>query len=133
MPAVGQPGFASALRREYEQLERISIDYAVMEKAGNIAMAKGTFEWDDVGSWPAIASYFDPDESGNTRIGDCAALDSTGNIVVSNGRLTALIGVKDLIVVQADGVTLVCPKDRAQDIKKLVEQLRREPRYEPLL
>ena len=133
VPAVEQPGFAEALRREYEQLERISIDYAVMEKAGNIAMAKGTFEWDDVGSWPAIASYFDPDESGNIRIGDCAALDSTGNIVVSNGRLTALIGVKDLIVVQADGVTLVCPKDRAQDIKKLVEQLRREPRYEPLL
>ncbi|MBN2163176.1 MAG: mannose-1-phosphate guanylyltransferase [Pontiellaceae bacterium] len=117
----------------YPDLKKISVDYALMEKARNIIMACGTFAWDDVGSWPALESHFDQDETGNTRIGDVEAIDSSGNIVLSENRLTAVIGVKDLMVVQADGVTLVCPKDRAQDIKKMVVALRDKGRYDELL
>ena len=117
----------------YPSLGKISVDYALMEKADNIVMACGTFAWDDVGSWPALESHFPQDESGNTKIGQVETLNADGNIVYSKGRLTAIIGVKDLIVVQADGVTLVCPKARAQDIKQMVVELREKGSYDGLL
>ncbi len=129
----GGEAFATAVGREYAQLKKISIDYALMEKADNIVMAVGQFAWDDVGSWPALENHLPKDTSGNALRGDCEALDSSGNIVLSEGRLTALIGVKDLVVVQAEGVTLVCPKDRAQDVKKMVERLRADGRREQVL
>jgi mannose-1-phosphate guanylyltransferase len=122
-PHVGHASFDEVLRKEYENLSKISIDYALMEKAGNIRMARGEFQWDDVGSWPAIAHHFPKDDAGNTCIGQTELLASSGNVVYSKGRLTACLGVEDLIVVQADGVTLVCARDRAQDIKQLVKAL----------
>ncbi len=117
----------------YPNLGKISIDYALMEKADNIVMACGTFAWDDVGSWPALESHFPQDECGNTKIGQVETLNADGNIVYSKDRLTAVIGVKDLIVVQAEGVTLVCPKDRAQDIKQMVVALREKGDFSKLL
>ncbi len=113
--------------------EKISIDYAVMEHAQNIIVARGTFAWDDVGSWTALENHFDKDDDGNTLIGDGVTLDASNNIVFSRDRLTTLIGVKDLIVVQSDGVTLVCSREHAQDIKKLVTQLRAEPKRAEIL
>ena len=117
----------------YPDLGKISVDYALMEKAENIVMACGTFYWDDVGAWPALESHFDQDEAGNTPIGQVETLDSSGNIILSKNHLTAVIGVDNLIVVQAEGVTLVCPKDRAQDIKKMVVALREKGSYDELL
>ena len=133
VPAIQADALAPALEREYAALEKISIDYALMEKADNIVMAKGTFPWDDVGSWSALENHFDPDEDDNIRVGAAELLNSSGNIVISGNRLTALIGVSDLIVVQADGATLVCPKDKAQDVRKLVEQLRAAKQYDEIL
>jgi mannose-1-phosphate guanylyltransferase len=117
----------------YPALGKISIDYALMEKADNIVMACGTFAWDDVGSWPALESHFPQDDHGNTKIGQVEALDAERNIVLSKDHLTAVIGINDLIVVQADGVTLVCPKDRAQDIKQMVVNLRAKGNCDELL
>ncbi len=117
----------------YPSLGKISVDYALMEKADNIVMACGTFAWDDVGSWPALESHFDQDQSGNTKIGQVETLNADGNIIYSKDRLTAVIGVKDLVVVQAEGVTLVCPKDRAQDIKQMVVEIREKGGYNDLL
>jgi len=135
--AVGQavelPGFREVLAKEYEDLEKISVDYAVMEKTGNIVMAEGDFEWDDVGSWAAIADHFEADADRNALIGMCEAIDAEGNVVVSHERLTALIGVRDLVVVQAPGATLVCHKDRAQDVKEMVNRMREAGQYESLL
>ncbi len=130
---VGGTGFLEAVRHEYEQLDKISIDYALMEKADNIVMAKGIFDWDDVGSWPALENHFKADQAGNVVIGESEGLDAGANIVYSKNRLTALLGVDNLVVVQAEGVTLICAKDRAQDIKKLVEQVRKVGRYEDRL
>ena len=123
----------AAMDAEYPKLEKISVDYALMEKANNIAMIRGTFPWDDVGSWPALENHIAKDAANNTVVGTCENLDATGNIVMSRDRLTALIGVRDLIVVQTDGVTLVCPKARAQDIKKMVEKLRAAKIYDKVL
>ena len=116
--------FRKALELDFPALEKISIDYAVMEKAGNLVVCRGAFAWDDVGSWPALEAHLPKDGAGNASMGDVEAFDSANNIVVSEGRLTALVGVKDLVVVQADGVTLVCDKSRSQEIKALLSNLR---------
>ena len=137
MDRVAGVGSSEALDRlmaaEYPGLERISIDYAVMEKSPNIVMAQGLFRWDDVGSWPALEHHFDRDADGNVLVGDCEQVDSSNSIVVSKGRLTALLGVRDVIVVQADGVTLVCAKERAQDMKQLVQQIVRHGGHDALV
>ena len=96
-------------------------------------MAVGAFPWDDVGAWPAVERHFEPDAEGNTGLDDVVTLDASNNIVYSGDRLTALIGVDDLIVVQAEGVTMICPKDRAQDVKKMVLQLRDSGSHQDLL
>lgn len=130
---AGKPEFAAALAKAYEALDKISIDYALMEKSENILVARGAFAWDDVGSWAAMPNHFPSDLGGNTVVGSSEGIEATGNIVYSKDRLTALVGVKDLVVVQAEGVTLVCHRDKVQDIKKLVEHLRKTGRHQELL
>jgi len=129
VPAVDGPGFADALAAGFEPLEKISIDYALMERADNIVMAVGTFAWDDVGSWPAVGDHLDGDEHGNAVRGEIEVLDATSNIVVDSGgdRVTALIGVSDLIVVHTETATLIVPKDRAEEVKAIVSRMRDDP------
>jgi len=131
--AAGKEDLAVRLEEEYGKLEKISVDYAIMEKADNIVTAIGRFGWFDVGSWPALADHFDLDEADNVMIGDCRMLDSKANIVYSENRLTALIGVEDLVVVQAENATLVCRRDRAQDVKAMVQMLAEGGEHDHLL
>ena len=132
-PVVDSDTFDSKLEEEYGQLEKISIDYALMEKADNIVSACGTFGWYDVGSWPALEDHFAKDDNSNVVIGDGKLIDANGNIVVSKNRLTALIGVEDLVVVQAENATLICPKDRAQEVKAMVQLLEADGGYGSVL
>jgi mannose-1-phosphate guanylyltransferase len=111
------------MKKEYPKLERISVDYAIMEKSGNIVVVPADFGWNDVGSWAALNKCFKPDQNGNIAKGDVQSLDAGNNIVLSPNRLTALLGVEDLIVVQAENVTLVCHRSRAEQVKKLVAQI----------
>jgi mannose-1-phosphate guanylyltransferase len=131
--AVREDTLEAALEAAYPPLEKISVDYALMEKADNIVMAKGTFAWDDVGSWTALSNHFTADEAGNITIGSLETIDSGNNIVFSKDRTTAMIGVSDLIVVQAEGVTLICPRERAQDIKQLLQQVRDKPEHRDII
>jgi mannose-1-phosphate guanylyltransferase len=118
------PGLLAEL---YPGLPRISVDYAIMEHADNMVMARGMFGWDDVGTWTSLAGHFPPDADANVCLGACESLDARGNVVVSENRLTALLGVRDLIVVQSATTTLVCARDRAQDVKQLVARVARRP------
>ncbi len=129
---LGTVRYASLLKAEYKQLKKISVDYAIMEKADNIVMVKGTFAWDDVGSWSALEHHFGKDDRGNVIIGQVEHLEASGNIVVSRHGLVALLGVDNLVVVQTGNATLVCPKSRAQDVKKLVEILRKKHHHDTL-
>lgn len=115
------------LYRMYSSLRAISIDYAVMEQVDNMVMARGSFGWDDVGSWPAMAGHFSADMDGNVVIGSCEQRDSKNNIVVSEERLTALIGVSGLVVVHSENATLICPRDRAEEVKKLIRRISERP------
>lgn len=113
------------LEEHYPSLEKISVDYAIIEKAENRVMVESQFDWDDVGEWPALERHYPADDSGNVARGVMHAQDSSNNIVFSRDKahLVALLGVKDLIVVETKDATLVCHKDKAQEIKNLVRAI----------
>lgn len=121
-------GWARALAEVYPTLKKVSVDYALMEKSTNVVVVPATFDWDDVGAWPAIAKHFTPDEHGNVLRGHALVENGTHNIVIStDGHLVGVIGVSDLVVVHTAGATLVCPKDRAQEIKALLTRIKDDP------
>jgi mannose-1-phosphate guanylyltransferase len=107
------------LRARFAALPRLSVDYAIMEKAGKVATLMARFDWDDVGLWTALPAHLSSDSSGNSVRGPVVAVDATGNIAVSNGRVIALCGVRDLVVVETPDAILVCHRDAVQTIKKL--------------
>jgi len=126
--ATSAGGWATALAEVYPTLKKISVDYALMEKSTNVVVVPATCDWDDVGAWPAIAKHFTPDAAGNVLRGLAMVEGGANNIVVStDGHLTGVVGVSDLVVVHTDEATLVCPKDRAQEIKTLIERLKADP------
>jgi mannose-1-phosphate guanylyltransferase len=100
-----------------------TVDVAVLEKSRRVGVLAATFLWDDVGSWEALARTRSADASGNVSHGDSYAVDSTGNVVFSEGAPVVLFGVHDLVVVRAAGVTLVASRARAPELKSLLDQL----------
>lgn len=120
------------LEEIYPQLQSISIDYGIMEKADNVLVMEGDYGWSDVGSFDALDTVYNPDEKGNINIGEHLLIDSTGCITRSQEKLIALIGVEDLVVVEAEDAILVCPKSAVQDAKRAVEELKRQNREEYL-
>lgn len=122
---AGRAGFLSELKRSYSRLESISVDYAIMERSDNIVMAEGRFAWDDLGAWSALERHFPKDARGNVIVGNGELLESSGNIVLADNGLVALCGVDDLVVVKAGDAVLVCRKELSQDVKHLVNRLRR--------
>ncbi len=116
---------ARYLARRFGNLPKISVDYAVLEKAAAVSTVVAQFDWDDVGSWSALRKHFGTDRAGNLSMGAVTSVGSTGTIAVSNGRLIGLCGVKDLVVVETADAVLVCHKDSVQDIKKLLPNLPR--------
>lgn len=110
------------LRRVYEPLPKISFDFAVMEalsRSGGVAVVPGDFGWDDVGGYGAFERYYPHDEVGNVADGDCALVESSGNICVSKGPKIRVLGVSDMIVVATKDAVLVVPKSRAGELKKI--------------
>lgn len=125
-PYLGTDEEKDVLEREYQSFPKVSIDYGVMEKAENIGTVPGDFIWDDVGSWSALEKYLPKDERNNTlNGGKHIAIDSRGCIIDSEAKLIATIGVEDLIIIQFEDVMLVCRKDRDQEVKRLVEKVKK--------
>ena len=118
------PDVARVLASLYPGIRATSVDYAGMEKATNILVARCAFTWDDVGGWNAIANHFPQDEHCNTRLGKTAIYDAKDNIIVSDDmHLTAVVGLENVVVVHTPTATLVCARDRVQDVKQLVRSL----------
>ncbi|CAM3776225.1 mannose-1-phosphate guanylyltransferase [Marinicrinis lubricantis] len=113
------------IRSEFKKMPSQSIDYGVMEKAKHIFVIPYDYGWDDVGNWTALERLNDTDEQGNVIKGDnIINVDTKNCIIEGNGKLIATLGIEDLIVIDTEDVTLVCTKDKAQDIKKLLKELR---------
>src|SRR5947207_2541476 len=112
------------LHERFAKLPRISFDYAIMEKADRVLVVEASFDWDDVGSWQAVARYFKNDEHGNAANTALIALDSSDNVIFNDGETTvALLGVHNLIVVRTADAILICHRHQAEKIKNLVGKL----------
>ncbi|MCJ7833519.1 MAG: sugar phosphate nucleotidyltransferase, partial [Deltaproteobacteria bacterium] len=129
---LGTPEWEEALRAGYEAMENISIDFAVMERADKVLMLAGDFGWNDLGSWEAVYQLQPKDEQGNFLSGPVMVLDSQGCLVHSPQKAVGLIGMKDLIVVDTPDALLICPRERAQEVKKIVELLEAQGKLELL-
>jgi mannose-1-phosphate guanylyltransferase len=126
------------LAREYPEVKRISIDYALLEHAQNVVVADGQFEWDDLGSWNALSHHLKADPQGNCAVADFVHVDAARNLVYdarSKARRTpiCLVGLRDAIVVQTDDATLVAHKSQSQKIRELVRRLGEDKRYAKLV
>jgi mannose-1-phosphate guanylyltransferase len=118
-----QENAGAYLAEHFPTLPKISVDYAIMEKAKSVTMAEARFDWDDLGSWTALPAHLPLDAKGNTLRGAVALHESHGNIAIAKSRLIALCGVRDLIVVETDDAILVCHREAAEHIKHLQPHL----------
>jgi mannose-1-phosphate guanylyltransferase len=128
---------AKILAKEYPAIKKISIDFALMEKAQNVIVADGAFEWDDLGAWPALARHLKPDAEGNCAVGDFIHVDAARNIIydarTKNRTPIAVVGLRDSILVQTDDAVLLAHKSQAQKIKELVKKLGEDAKLKKLV
>ncbi len=117
----------------YAAVPSISVDYAVMEKAGDLEVLCTSFQWDDLGSWDAVARHATPDAAGNVLAANDLAVDSTGCLVrADDGTTVALLGVSDLVVVRTKDALLVARKGRGEDVRKVYDALKARGRRDLL-
>jgi mannose-1-phosphate guanylyltransferase len=123
---IGTESYQATLERVYGVIRSISIDYGVMEKASNVFVARGDFGWSDVGSWDEVVRLTPIDGEGNALRGTVIAKDSYRNYIDAGNKVVATIGIEDVIVVVTDDAVLICKKGRSQDVKEVVDYLRRK-------
>jgi mannose-1-phosphate guanylyltransferase len=118
---------AGQIEAVFSRASSISIDYGVMERSDRVQVAPVEMGWSDVGTWSALPEVMAPDASGTVCVNTAGhiAIDSSDCLVYGDGRLVATVGVSDLIVVSTPDALLVCHRERAQDVKKVVEELAR--------
>ena len=122
--AIGTPEQEMVLEKEFYSMESKSIDYGIMEKAKEIYILPGTFGWDDVGSWLAVERIKKSNEFGNVVNGNIITVNTQNCVIQGSKKLIATVGVEDLIVVDTEDATLICSKDHAGEIKKVIENLK---------
>ncbi|MFP4527789.1 MAG: mannose-1-phosphate guanylyltransferase [Candidatus Kapaibacterium sp.] len=111
----------------FNNFPNISIDYSLMEKADNVVVARALFAWDDIGAWDALERIWEHDERGNISSGVCSLVETKDSIIVNSEakgqRLVATLGLEKIVVVVTDDAIMICPKDRVQEVKKIVEDI----------
>ena len=134
---AGTPKLEKVLAKEYPAIKKISIDFALMEHAQNVVVADGSFAWDDLGSWNALARHLKADAEGNCAVGDFIHVDAARNIIfdarTKNRTPIAVVGLRDSILVQTDDATLLAHKSQSQKIKDLVKKLSESKEYKKLI
>jgi mannose-1-phosphate guanylyltransferase len=123
--------FHQALPAIYKKADKISIDYAISEKADNLVLIPGDFGWNDVGYWKVVYELGEKDINGNVIINQkqdvkTLAVESERNLVHTNNRMVALLGINDMIVVDTDEILLIAPREKSQEVKKLVNRLKQD-------
>jgi len=123
LAAAGGVRSAKGFGRLFPQLDKISIDYAIMEKISDIHAVSADIGWNDVGSWAVVYGLSAKDSEANVRPERSLCLDSRGNMIVAKRSFVVTVGVQDLVIVETDDALLVCPRDRSQDVGKAVQAL----------
>lgn len=121
---VSDPKNTHTLKEEFLGMKNISIDYGIIEKAKNVAVVPSHFEWNDLGNWESLHEHMEKDHNQNVIQGDVMAMDTHSSLLISKKGLIAAIGLKDAVVVQTDDAVLVSSRDRVQDVKNIVDQLK---------
>jgi len=128
--AIGTRRYRQVIEREYAKFEDISVDNGILERSRDIHVVFSELKWDDVGSWSSLDCLGFHDKDENIAIGENFEIDTKGSILVSDaGHLLATIGLRGMIVVQSKDATLVCTKERAQEVKELVKRLRASSKF----
>ena len=122
--AIGTPEQESTLKTEFEKFRSVSVDYGIMEKAESIFTIPGTFGWDDVGSWLAVERIQKTNEFGNVVEGNVITVDTKNSTIQGRDKLIAAVGLSDIVVVDTEDAILICQKQSAAGIKKVLENLR---------
>ncbi|MCX5903513.1 MAG: mannose-1-phosphate guanylyltransferase [Proteobacteria bacterium] len=128
VPDLGTAQAQQAIDTAYHDIAGISIDYGVMEKSARAVILKGDFGWSDVGSWSAIYDISEKDAQENVMHGDVIAVDARGSLIYSPKKLTAIVGLDNVVIVETEDALLVCARDKAQDVKKVVDILEQQGR-----
>jgi mannose-1-phosphate guanylyltransferase len=127
--AIGTPDYDAVLAENFAALESVSIDYGVMEHAERVRVVPADIGWNDVGHWAALADFAEADAQGNVVDGASVLIDARNLVVHAEpGRMVAAIGVDNLVIVATDDAVLVCPRDRAQDVRRVVAELKKSGR-----
>lgn len=124
--AMGTSEEKTVLKNVYSEIRKISVDYAIMEPSaanGDVVVVPGEFGWNDVGSWDMMDVLHEKDCNGNVCIGDTLMVNSSNSVVYSTNKKIATVGIDGLVIVETDDVIMVCPKDKAQDVKLIVDEL----------
>ncbi len=129
---MAQGGKDRALEAAYAKLPKISIDYALMEKAPNVACVPAHFRWSDVGSWPSVMDFHPKDAHGNVVQGQAVLMDVQNCAVFGSSRMVAVAGLSDLFIVDEPDALLICRKDLAQDVRGIVQRLEKMGRHDLL-
>lgn len=128
---MGTDAEPEAIREIYPQIPKISIDYGIMERADRVLVLEGDFGWSDVGSWDALEALYEKDEYGNITYGEQVHIDTHDCIIYAKNKLVTTIGLDNVIVVETEDAVLVCDKNRAQEVKRIVDALQdcNKPQY----
>ncbi len=118
--------FDKHLEHAYSQIKGISIDYGVMEKTDKVHIIRSSFGWSDVGSWDEIYNMRKKDASGNVKEGATVVINSKNCLVINDQRISALVGVEDLLVIDTDNGLLICKRGESQNVKEVVDYLKRK-------
>ena len=130
--SIGTSSYSSTLEMVYGMIRGISIDYGVMEKAGDVYVIPGQFGWSDIGSWDEVYRLSGKDDNGNSVTGKLIQRETTNSLVFSPDKVVATIGVSDLIIINTDDALLVCRRGRSQDVKDVSDFLKRKQMTEYL-
>ena len=133
--AMNKPEEQEVLHEVYPNIRKISIDYAVMEpcaEKGEVLVIPGDCGWNDVGSWDMMDILHKPDENNNVLLGDTLAVDTKDTVIYATSRTVTTVNVNNLVIVETPDAILVCAKDKAQDVKKIVDALNEQKRTELL-
>lgn len=122
--SLGTADFDRVLSAVYGQLKSISIDYGIMEKTKNVYLVKGNFPWSDVGSWAEVYNLSDKDDDGNVIVGDIFTQHTSDSYLYSPKKFAAVVGVDNIIVINTSDTLLVCHKEKAQDVKSIIDYLK---------
>lgn len=122
--SIDKIGYEEVLNKIYPQIESISVDYGIMEKADNVFLAQGDFIWNDLGSWEQVYRYGDKDENLNSEVGEVIFIDTKNSYACASNGLLAVVGMDNVIVVKEEDMLLVCQRNYAENIKQVVDEIK---------